>query len=122
MIMSDYERPATVDTAAETKWRMVMAGWYTNAPERGDLTRRPYKGYEDAGDFLQYSEEFEDWKAAGNVEEEIMRSYAGEYRIANAPVGTWVLITNGHVDCEPFATLTDAMAYAEEAIDGGWHQ
>ena len=120
--MSDYERPATADTAAETKWRMVMAGWYTNAPETGPLTYRPFRDHPDAGDFLQYSDEHQDWVAAGNVEEVIERSYAGEGRIANAPVGTWVLITNGRVDCEPFATLTDAMAYVEQAIDGGWHQ
>jgi len=96
-------------------WRKILPGWYTNAPERGDLTKRPFKGYEGRGDFLQYSEEFEDWVAAGNVEYVIERSETGA-KIGNQPVGTWALIIDDSLDCEPFATLADAKAYAEQSI------
>jgi hypothetical protein len=98
---------------AKTKWNKLMRGWYTNAPPKGEL-RSVKTAW--GSDRLQFSDEYEDWRdTIGNVEVEIHESYTGG-KIANAPVGTWVLVVEDRVDTEPFATLRDAKAYAEQSI------
>ena len=100
---------------AKTKWNKVMRGEYTNAPLMGELREvpNPYAG----SDRLQFSDEYEDWKNnhIGNFECVIEQSYTGGKK-GNAPVGTWTLVIDGHLDHEPFATLADAKAAAEQSI------
>ena len=95
-----------------------MRGWYTNAPLMGELRKVPHP---DGGETLRFSDEYEDWKdTPGNVEVNIHESYTGA-KIADAPVGTWVLVVENRVDCEPFATLRDAKAYATQGLVEGWY-
>jgi|TARA_Y100000310_G_scaffold229186_1_gene231595 hypothetical protein len=102
------------------KWNKVTRGRYTNAPLTGELRKvpNPYG----PGETLRFSDEYEDWRdTIGNVEYVIERSETGG-KIGNFPVGTWALIIDGSLDCDPFATLADAKAYAEQSIAGGWHK
>mgnify|MGYP003145546750 CR=1 FL=1 len=85
-------------------WRKILPGWYTNAPLRGELG---------SGGF---SDDYENWsEMVGNVEHEIRRVCRDD-RVGNFPVGTWALVIGGSLDCDPFATLADAKAYAEQSI------
>ena len=105
----------TETAKTNVKWNKVMRGWYTNAPLMGEL-RSVKTAW--GSDRLQFSDEYEDWKNnhIGNVECSIAQSYTGG-KIGNAPVGTWTLVIDGHLDHEPFATLADAKAAAEAEMN-----